>query len=86
MLPEVTGSPHGGYNRVILRVWDSDHMDDEMFHIMQHELGHPYGAVPVSGYTIMGGYEWNDNFGIHEFTSSNYNTVDINSNRYDGPV
>ena len=53
---------------------------------MQHELGHPYGALHVTGVTsIMGAFEW-DEFSTHEFVTLNYNIVDGNSDRHDYPV
>ena len=71
-----------GANRLIIRVWDSDTPIDEMFHIMQHELGHVYGAGEISEIIcIMGAYIYN-NFATHLFLASSLAL--INEEHFDG--
>ena len=79
----VIGSPHGGANRIIIPVYPSSSPNDNMFHVMQHELGHVYGAGEISEIVcIMGAFE-SDNFATHLFLASNLAL--INEEHFDGP-
>ncbi len=81
---------HGGNNRIFIPVWSSYNVLDEIFHIMQHELGHCYDAhedhlPPTTPVSIMGNYWFNNNFLTHLFHSDNFDFVEFYCARFDGP-